>query len=125
MNISLKLANGPSVTVTAWGYVNAASAMSNYLGLLQALRSLQADPAQSQEAQALADAVLRDAGLDPAHLLAADLAPLLEVIHELNGVEELLGKPVALLVRCLTALQRAQEPETAESGTPAPGTPPS
>lgn len=124
MHISFKTTAGPSVTVSAWGYANAASATSNYLGLLQALRGLQADPAGMQETQALADAVIRDAGLQPEALLAADLPGLLEVIHELNAVEELLGKPVALLVRCLTALQRAQEPESAESATPVPGTAP-
>jgi hypothetical protein len=125
MNISMKLASGPSVTVQAWKFGQAAACMSNYLGLLQSLRSLQADPAHGQETQALAEAVAKDAGLNPDDLQASDLAPLLDVIHELNAVEDMLGKPVALLVRCLTALQRAQEPEPEESPQSEPGTPPS
>ena len=128
MNISMKLTSGAHVTVNAWSYARAATSMSNYLALLQALRALQSDPVHSQEVQALADAVVRDAGLNPDDLQAADLAPLLEVMHSLNEVEEMLGKPVALLVRSLTAIQRAQQPEGSEideTGAPESGMTPS
>ncbi|GGJ65357.1 hypothetical protein [Deinococcus aquiradiocola] len=120
MHTALKLRNGTTLTVHAWSYANAASAMSNYLSLLQALRALQQDASMAQEAQALTDIVAADAGVQTEQLHASDLGPLLEVIHELNDVEDLLGKPLALLVRALTALQKAQEPEPEESEPNAP-----
>lgn len=123
MNRPHKLKTGVNATLKPWPTGEVGTGFGNFMALLQAMQRLNSDPADTinqAQVDALIPAVLENAGLNPEKVSATDLTGILQAVRELNGVDDLVGKPLALLVELfavLTAASGAAEDMAEESGT--------
>ncbi len=125
MNETIILQTGPAATVKPWPFKHAAANLATYLAFLSEWR-LFIGAAQRQERvdstrmQVLMDQVLIDAGLDPDQAVSDDFRSVLDAIEQVNGVDELVSKPIGLLVRKMEAINRQATPVAPSSSTPLP-----